>query len=114
MKVRTGFVSNSSSSAFILLVKKDAYIVAFKNFDVAQKAFCTDFYKEDEVFGVLVMKCANTLDLAGDYRDHWDGPSTKEGEDIFEEKYDGDVYDLTETIEDAFPVDAIFHEIIGN
>lgn len=114
MKIRTGFVSNSSSSAFILLVRKDAYDAAFKNFDAAQKDFCKDFYEEDEVFGVPVMKCANTLDLAGDYREYWDGPSTKAGKDVFKEKYDRNVWDLSEAVENAFPEDATFQETIGN
>ena len=117
MKIRNGFVSNSSSSAFILLVKKEAYDEAFAKMDAAQQDYCKTFFEPLELFGMQLMKMAEADDLGGDHLDHWD-PKTAEGRNLLASpKYtepDDDEYakaNLAESI--CFPRGTYWRTSIG-
>lgn len=52
MKVRNGFVSNSSSSSFLVLVKKEGYDEWFNNLNLAQQQILNHLGKYNkDVFG---------------------------------------------------------------
>ena len=86
MKIRQGFVSNSSSSSFVLICKRDAFDKFVKNYKVTtgfQEAFIEDvedegnqdsqeyflsflsnYYQNDEIFDVPV-KVRHSLNVQG-------------------------------------------------
>jgi hypothetical protein len=56
MKFREGFVSNSSSSSFVLFVRKGSYDNVFSEMTAIQKDFCQKYFKESVVMGIPVMR----------------------------------------------------------
>ena len=55
MKVRIGFVSNSSSSSFVLAIKKDAFDEWRKNEDPIVQAMAEATMHRDDIFGIDCM-----------------------------------------------------------
>jgi hypothetical protein len=91
MKFREGFVSNSSSSSFVLVVKKEAYDLAAAEFDSTQLRFCEEFFDESNVLG---HPCMVVSGETGNYRFYQDFYTDSE-------KYDG-TSELWESIQNAF------------
>jgi len=73
MKVRSGFVSNSSSSSFVLLVEKEAYDLAVANEDPITKAILEAVMGKDTVLG---RECMTYGDCSSDY--WWDEVNVNE------------------------------------
>jgi hypothetical protein len=59
MKIRNGFVSNSSSSSFVLIVKKGAYEEATKSLTEIEKVVADVFFGETSVLGEKCMVMEN-------------------------------------------------------
>lgn len=53
MKIRQGFVSNSSSSSFVLITKKDAFDEALKKWKVSED-FLEELQEEEDILGADV------------------------------------------------------------
>lgn len=51
MKIRSGFVSNSSSSSFVVLIDKDAYEKFYKDLDLISRLFLKDRVREEKIIG---------------------------------------------------------------
>lgn len=66
MKVRNGFVSNSSSSSFVMIVEKDAYDNAFKDLSKLEKALAEKLFSETKALGKECMLYENTSNMGGD------------------------------------------------
>lgn len=87
MKIRTGFVSNSSSSAFILIVKKEEFDRVYPMLDTVQKCFCDENFVADNVFGTEVKEMCSMV--IQDYCTLEEWRPAFADRDLFEEKYNG-------------------------
>lgn len=57
MKLRLGFVTNSSSTSFVIMIKKESYEKAFKEADeFTQQVLNKLGYNSDKAFGIDVVK----------------------------------------------------------
>lgn len=54
MKVRNGFVSNSSSSSFVIVTTKDEHEKAFKKLNQEEKNIIKDSFSFDEKLGMVM------------------------------------------------------------
>lgn len=64
MKIRNGFVSNSSSSSFVIAVKKEVHEEVLKQLTGYEKAIINDISQQDTIFGVEVFIIGD-LDVHG-------------------------------------------------
>jgi len=71
MKIRSGFVSNSSSSSFVMIVKKEAYENVFSNLSKLEQKLAEDLFKETNVFGELCMLIEEYSDMGGEGTIEW-------------------------------------------
>ena len=67
MKVRNGFVSNSSSSSFILIVKEEDYQKALESFPVSGH-LVDQLFEQDKALGLNVRIFSNWFDMGGNSR----------------------------------------------
>lgn len=95
MKIRNGFVSNSSSSSFVLLIKKDAYEKALKNYkpteefvewmnenECSLKSAFNEWYNEkQDVFGT---SCVMHADLTVQDYSNYDDVDSMIAEEAYE------------------------------
>ena len=65
MKIRTGFVSNSSSSSFVIAVRKEAHEEALKQLTKYEKAIINDIAREDKIFDIEVFIIGDMTDMGG-------------------------------------------------
>jgi len=91
MKSRSGFVSNSSTSSFIILIKKDAYDTAYdKSDEFTQKVLDVVFgEKSDSCGSVFGVPCEQTEYSEGNWDTFYEdfGPDVEVGEEDIPEKY---------------------------
>lgn len=88
MKIRTGFVSNSSASSFVLVVPNDLFEAYQKLFPFEGKVM-DDALEEKTIAGVQfrIFSDANDHDGNGPW-DYWDGVElTDEEQAVFEKEY---------------------------
>lgn len=81
MRLREGFVSNSSSSSFLVLITKTNYQRFVKKLDPASKLISEHLKEEDKVLGKEAVKFSYVSDSQGN--DSWN--YTLEDADIAEE-----------------------------
>lgn len=96
MKIRTGFVSNSSSSSFCLIVKKSDYDSVFEGMSSLEKEII-DYVKPKQLkaFGLDLVKI-NTFH-SEDYftlSDFYSEKATKEEKEIMEDCGAGEFLDI--------------------
>lgn len=60
MKIRNGFVSNSSSSSFIMMVRKDYFNEIVKGLEPLDQAVMEVLFTKDKAFGMDVMLFEDT------------------------------------------------------
>jgi hypothetical protein len=96
MKIRQGFVSNSSSSSFVLIMKKDDYEESLKTLNKLEKIAIDHLgYQSKKAFGhdLIVIGCCTGNDSSFEY----DSPSisnlTEDEEDIIDNQGWDDIAD---------------------
>ena len=57
MKIRTGFVSNSSSGSFVAVIEKYAYDEMYKDLSDLQKIICDNYFEDGQFLDIKVKKC---------------------------------------------------------
>lgn len=87
MKIRTGFVSNSSSSAFILIVKKDEFDRVFPMMDSVQQFFCKENFYQVNMLGIQTMQTSSLTVQDCSSLEDWRPPSSDR--ELYVDKYDG-------------------------
>ena len=65
MKIRTGFVSNSSSSSFVLIVKKELHDKVFETLNKYEKYVIEAVSHEATVFGLPAIEIGDMTDMNG-------------------------------------------------
>ncbi len=80
MKVRNGFVSNSSSSSFVIAVKKDVHEKVLKQLTEYEKDVIEQIAEKDTIFGIDVYTIGD-LDVHGDCYLFGDLPINEEAKD---------------------------------
>lgn len=65
MKIRIGFVSNSSSSSFVLIVKKELHDKVFKTLDKYEKYVIEEVSHEATVLGLPAIEIGDMTDMSG-------------------------------------------------
>ena len=89
MKIRTGFVSNSRSSSFVLIVKKELHEKLKETLHPYVIAVMDALGKEKECLGNPVMVFANNMDRGGESSLSWthvdyDGEMPEEAESPYD------------------------------
>ena len=57
MKIRTGFVSNSSSGSFVAVVEKEAYEKVYKDLTDRQQRICDAHFKDGKFLNNEIKSC---------------------------------------------------------
>ena len=92
MKVRIGFVSNSSSSSFVMVVDKDLYDKVIQDCSKFMKAVAKCMSDgEEEVFGTKVVTFSNYCNMGGETRASYADPDEEPEEGEISQK-DEDYY----------------------
>jgi DNA polymerase III psi subunit len=113
MKIRNGFVSNSSSSSFLLIIKKEDFETI--EFTKLEKEVLNELnLQKDKIFDIDIMKIS-TLDDAG-YNQLDDFSTDLDDSDLTEEEIaimdDEGVYEIYEKILDKLETKEVYkHEI---
>jgi len=98
MKIRNGFVSNSSSSSFVYLLKKEDYAEMLESADKFQKQVLKELYPQEvNVFGMELMmvsggsgNCSSFEYMDVSFQD--DDLEDPDDEEAFYEKYGYEPY----------------------
>lgn len=114
MKVRSGFVSNSSSSSFVMLVKKDHFDKVVSGLHPYLQAVAKSLWWETKALGIPVMAFAELTVMDSSSLEY----EKVDVDDALREQYevdtesDGSVYDVYYVIQKALekdaPDDAVF------
>jgi hypothetical protein len=100
MRTREGFVSNSSSTSFIILIRPEAYSQMVESFDDVQRQFCLDYFEETNVFGMpAIMLKGETGDCC--FYENFSSSAYRVCPVVFEEKYKKRHYNVWESVEKA-------------
>ena len=87
MKIRNGFVSNSSSSSFVLICTEDHVKNVIKDLDDLQKKIIRNCFKKREILGRKMLMITGWSDMGGNYwYDSVGGLETTEEENLIIEK----------------------------
>lgn len=106
MKIRQGFVSNSSSSSFVILMTEDQYKELHEKVDVNQKALMEELKTEVKAFGLDLIQMAG---CEGNYSifEEMEIADDELEEDEFEEKYGYEMYASEAWYNISWPKDII-------
>jgi len=78
MKIRNGFVSNSSSSSFVIAVKKDVHEKVLKQLTEYEKDVIEQIAEKDTIFGIDVYTVSDMTDMDGNSWTFGDLPINEE------------------------------------
>ena len=93
MKIRNGFVSNSSSSSFVMLVTKEAHEKALKELTAYQKAVIDKITYEETLFGREAVSFSQWHSNGGSC---WEYMELDVNEELIEDGEDTDIWDIAD------------------
>lgn len=97
MKIRNGFVSNSSSSSFVLAVKLEEHEKLIKNLSDFDKAVLKGLGKVKNVFGQKCFVIGDSMDSGG-YHTICGEDWAPKGHDFAIEDENGETYDVFDAV----------------
>lgn len=88
MKIRTGFVSNSSSSSFCLFASKEAFTKALQSCSDVEKRIISEFTEQKKFMGKEIWKYSY---LSGNYGDYYTDRVREIAESYLEENPNAEI-----------------------